>query len=101
MRADAPVITVLDGYSAATSSDAHTTFTADRRYHHILDPRTGESPPHWSSVTVVARSAALADGLTKVFFALPKERVAAAASHWGVGVLMQDKRGQWLKAGMA
>ncbi len=100
-RAGAPVITVPDGYAAATSSDAHTTFTPDRVHHHILDPRTGDSPQYWSSVTVVARSAALADGLTKVFFMLPKQRVAAAASHWGVGVVMQDKRGQWLRVGLA
>lgn len=31
--------------------------------HHILDPR-GERSPHWSSVGVVAASAALADGLS-------------------------------------
>lgn len=97
-RTSAPAITVPDGYATATSSDAHTTFSADRRHHHILDPRTGDSPLHWSSVTVVARSAALADGLTKVFFMLPKERVAAAARHWGVRVVMQDKQGQWLTA---
>ncbi len=97
----APVISVPDGYAAATSSDAHTTFSADRVHHHILDPRSGDSPPHWSSATVVARSAALADGLTKVFFMLPRERIAAAARHWGVGVVMQDKQGQWLKAGLA
>jgi len=99
--ADAPVISVPDGFAAATSSDAHTTFTADRMHHHILDPRTGDSPLHWSSATVVARSAALADGLTKVFFMLPPERIAAAAKHWGVGVAMQDKQGQWLRTGLA
>jgi thiamine biosynthesis lipoprotein len=97
----APVITVPDGYAAATSSDAHTTFTADRVHHHILDPRSGDSPTHWSSVTVVARSAALADGLTKVFFMLPKEQVAGAARHWGVSVALQDKAGQWLRSGRA
>ncbi len=94
----APAIMVPDGYASATSSDAHTTFSADHRHHHILDPRTGDSPPHWSSATVVARSAALADGLTKVFFMLPKEQVPAAARHWGVRVTLQDKHGQWLSA---
>jgi thiamine biosynthesis lipoprotein len=94
----APVIVLPDGYAAATSSDAHTTFSADRVHHHILDPRTGDSPPHWSSVTVIARSAALADGLTKVFFMLPKEQVCGAARRWGVSVSLQDKHGQWLQA---
>ncbi len=93
----APAITVPDGYAAATSSDAHTTFSADRVHHHILDPRTGDSPRHWSSVTVIARSAALADGLTKVFFMLPKEQVPGAARRWGVSVALQDKHGQWMQ----
>lgn len=98
--AAAPLISVPDGFAAATSSDAHTTFSADRVHHHILDPRSGDSPPHWSSVTVVARSAALADGLTKVFFMLPKQQVASVARRWGVGVVMQAKNGQWLRAGL-
>ena len=94
-----PRIPVADGYALATSSDAHTVFTEDRAHHHILDPRTGDSPSYWSSVTVMARSAALADGLTKVFFMLPPERIQQEARRWQVGVLLQDKRGQWSRAG--
>ena len=97
--AQAPRIAVPDGYAVATSSDAHTVFTEDRVHHHILDPRTGDSPSHWSSVTVMSRSAALADGLTKVFFMLPPEQVAQAARRWEVSVVLQDKRGQWHRAG--
>ena len=95
----APRITVPDGYAVATSSDAHTVFTKDRVHHHILDPRTGDSPSHWSSVTVMSRSAALADGLTKVFFMLPPAQVAEAARRWDVRVVLQDKRGQWHRVG--
>lgn len=94
-----PRMTVPDGYALATSSDAHTRFTEDRLHHHILDPRTGDSPSWWSSVTVLARSAALADGLTKVFFMLPPARVESTARLWGVSVVLQDKQGQWTRAG--
>ena len=95
----APQITVPDGYAVATSSDAHTVFTEDRVHHHILDPRTGDSPSHWSSVTVMARSAALADGLTNVFFMLPPAQIVQAARRWEVSVVLQDKRGAWHRAG--
>ncbi|MFM7657301.1 MAG: FAD:protein FMN transferase [Burkholderiaceae bacterium] len=84
-----------DGRAMATSSDAHTVFTEDRRYHHILDPRTGYSPQHWSSVTVLAPSCAKADALTKVFFMLPPSRIQAECERWGVDVVLQDKAGQW------
>jgi thiamine biosynthesis lipoprotein len=92
--ASAPII-ISDGRAMATSSDAHTTFSQDHRYHHILNPHTGYSPAQWSSVTVLASSCVVADALTKVFFMTPKERVIAKARHWGVDVVMQDKAGKW------
>lgn len=95
LRAPRPAIVVPDGYAVATSSDRHTSFSPDRRHHHILDPRSGWSPPHWSSVTVVARRAVLADALTKVFFMLPAERLQAEAARWQVRVVAQDRHGRW------
>lgn len=47
----------------ATSGDYMRAYTADRRHHHIVDPRTGSSPGHASAATVVARSAMDADAL--------------------------------------
>ncbi len=85
-----------DGRAMATSSDAHTPFSADRRHHHILDPRNGYSPVHWSSVTVIADRCVLADALTKVFFMLAPSQVMRAARHWGVDIVMQDKSGRWV-----
>ena len=84
-----------DGRAMATSSDAHTSFSADHRHHHILDPRTGYSPTYWASVTVIATRCVVADALTKVFFMLPPSRVLAMARAWDVDVVLQDKAGQW------
>lgn len=83
------------GRSVATSSDAHTTFTADLRHHHIFDPRSGESPTGLASVTVLAASCALADALTKVMFMGDTAGALALAARWGVDVLAIDKAGRW------
>lgn len=90
-----PPLLVADGRAIATSSDAHTVFSADHRHHHIMDPHTGYSPTHWSSVTVLAPSCTLADALTKVFFTLPHEKVLPLARRWQVDVVLQDKAGRW------
>jgi thiamine biosynthesis lipoprotein len=90
-----PPIINPHGWAIATSSDAHTVFSADHVHHHILNPQTGDSPTHWASVSVIAPSCALADALTKVFFMCPPQRVERMAKAWGVGVILQDKRGKW------
>jgi thiamine biosynthesis lipoprotein len=94
--ASSPAVVVPDGHAVATSSDRHTAFSADGRHHHIVDPRSGWSPPHWSSVTIVARRAVLADALTKVFFMLPPSRLQSEAARWRVRVVAQDRSGRWV-----
>ena len=84
-----------DGRSVATSSDAHTRFTADRRHHHVFDPRSGQSPTQLASVTVLAASCALADALTKVMFMGSIADALALAQQWRVDVLVVDKAGRW------
>jgi thiamine biosynthesis lipoprotein len=91
----APPVIHPYGLATATSSDAHTVFSADHLHHHILNPHTGDSPTHWASVSVMAPSCALADALTKVFFMCPPQGVVRLAKTWGVGVVLQDKRGEW------
>ena len=89
-------VMTADGRAMATSSDAHTAFTPDHLHHHIFDPHTGDSPRHWSSATVLAPSCALADALTKVFFMCPPAMVQRTAQAWGVDVILQSKKGEWL-----
>jgi thiamine biosynthesis lipoprotein len=83
------------GRAVATSSDAQLAFTADRREHHIVDPRSGHSPPQLASVTVAASSAALADALTKVVFMAGWAQGLQAARRWGADALIVDKSGRW------
>lgn len=55
----------LQGRALATSSPLGMTFGGDGRSSHILDPRTGRPvPARWSSVSISAPRAALADALS-------------------------------------
>jgi len=47
----------------ATSGDYMQSFSKDRRYHHIINPATGFSPPELASCSILAPSVARADGL--------------------------------------
>lgn len=67
----------LAGRSLATSGDYATTFTADRRHHHIVDPRTGHSPADLASVSIVAPTALEADALSTATFVLGPEKALA------------------------
>ena len=88
-----------DGRAIATSSDAHCSFSADHRHHHIFDPRTGYSPRELASVTVAAPTCAMADALTKVMFMAGPARAFDVARQWQVDVLMVDKAGRWRASG--
>jgi thiamine biosynthesis lipoprotein len=63
----------LDGRALATSGDYATTFTTDRRHHHIFDPRTGYSPGELASVSIAAPTAIEADALSTACFVLGPE----------------------------
>jgi thiamine biosynthesis lipoprotein len=62
----------------STSGDYERYFDEDGvRYHHILDPRTGDSARKVRSVTVIAPTATRTDALTKSVFILgPEEGIA-------------------------
>ncbi|MEX1258388.1 MAG: FAD:protein FMN transferase [Gemmatimonadota bacterium] len=85
----------LRGEGVATSGDYVQAFTGDRTLHHILDPRTGQSPIHTSGATVIARNAMEADALSTAAFVLgPEEGVAFLARLPGVEGLLVTKDGR-------
>ncbi|MFW2365579.1 MAG: FAD:protein FMN transferase [Desulforhopalus sp.] len=59
--------------AVATSGDYFQPFTPDFKNHHIIDPRSGFSPPELASCTVTAPSVALADGLATAVMVLGKD----------------------------
>jgi thiamine biosynthesis lipoprotein len=69
-RSDEVVLRIpLVDAAFSTSGDYERYFDEDGvRYHHILDPKTGQSPDALRSVTVIASTATRTDGLTKSVF---------------------------------
>lgn len=73
---DAPfaVAPIVD-HAFSTAGDYERAFTqAGKRYHHILDPKTGHPATASRSVTIFAPTALLADSLDDVLFILGPER---------------------------
>jgi FAD:protein FMN transferase len=67
----------LKNQAMATSGDYEQFFELDgKRYSHIIDPRSGRPAEGKNmSVSVVAKTTALADSLATAFYILPKEQI--------------------------
>ena len=80
------------GVAIATSEPKTLVFDAKSFRHHLIDPRTGESPRHWLSISVFAPTAEMADALSTAFAVLPLEAVADLAVTIGdVAVIGADR----------
>ena len=87
----------------STSGDYERSFIKDgRRYHHILDPATGEPARGSRSVTIVANTATIADGLsTGVFVMGPQAGMALIERLPDVeGVIVSDKNEVLISSGL-
>ncbi|MBE0599471.1 MAG: FAD:protein FMN transferase, partial [Desulfuromonadales bacterium] len=82
--------------AVVTSGDYERFFERDGiRYHHLFDPRSGEPARLAQSVTVVAASAALADGLATAAFVLgPAAGIELLERQPGVEGMVVDATGR-------
>ena len=82
--------------AVSTSGDYERFFEEDGvRYHHILDPRTGDSARDSWSVTILGPDATLTDGLSTSVFVLGPERGLALIDRLpGVDAIIIDADGQ-------
>lgn len=95
-KGDAMVAVVaLEDASAVTSGDYYRYFEVNgKRYHHILDPRSGYPANENMTVTVVTRDAGLADVLSTTLFVLKGEEALALAEKLGVELFLVNAEGR-------
>jgi FAD:protein FMN transferase len=73
-RGQTIAVVQVSGASLATSGDYRNTSRADFQEHHIIDPRSGESPLELASATVIAPCCADADALSTSLMVLGAKR---------------------------
>ena len=61
----------LSDAAIAQSAGRGTAFTTDGRWHHLIDPKTGQSARGLTSVTITAPTATEADALSTALFVTP------------------------------
>jgi thiamine biosynthesis lipoprotein len=87
------ILPLIDS-AMATSGDYERYFDPDKRFHHIIDPRTGHSATELISVTIVAESALDADALaTAVFVSGAQKGMALVNSMKNVETLIITSEG--------
>ncbi len=82
----------LTDHAFSTAGDYERTYViAGKRYHHIIDPRTGYPATASRSVTIYAPTALVADEIDDAVFILgPKKGLALVESLDGVGAVIVD-----------
>lgn len=83
-------------HAFSTAGDYERSFIREgTRYHHILDPRTGQPARGARSVTVYAKDATTADGLDDAVLILGPERgIPLVESYPDAGVVIVDPQGK-------
>ena len=88
--------------AVASSANLGTTFDQDRRVGHILDPRTGKpARSGLTGVSVVAASAALADGLSTAALVCGRDTLGPALQAFpgtAARLVATGGRGEWMRS---
>ena len=83
--------------ACATSATRGTTLRLGRqRLSHIVDPRSGRPLRRHAQVTVLARSAAVAEALSTALLVLGRTALAEAARRFDVDLCWVDATGRWV-----
>jgi thiamine biosynthesis lipoprotein len=94
-RAATRFATVLDVTDqAVATSGAYGGRFGESGMSHLIDARTAKSPDRYLSVSVVHKSAAVADGLSTAFSFMAEDAIRAAAKRFGTAkILLVQKNG--------
>lgn len=92
--------TELVNGAIATSEPAGSPLTADRRWHHLIDPRTGYSADGLAGISVAAPGACLADALSTALAVSGLPAISTITSKFPeISILAQTADGRILTAG--
>lgn len=85
----------LEDTALSTSGDYERFFESDGvRFHHVIDPRTGKSPSHVQSVTVIAPDGLTTEAFSKCVFVMGVEKgLQFIESKSGVDAVLVDGMG--------
>ena len=82
-------LALQSGETTATSGDYEHAYVRDgRRYHHVLDPRTGEPTAGTAGVTVLAGNAELAEAATKALMVAGPGRFRETCAALGISAAL-------------
>ncbi len=94
-RAGLATVLALSDHAVATSSPLATRFDADGKNHHLFDPHTGRSAHGWTSVSVTAPTAMVADALSTAIAVAPEAAAQTILVRGGGDeAILVDKRGR-------
>jgi thiamine biosynthesis lipoprotein len=100
LHRDQPILEItLTDASVSTSSGSEKTFTVGtRHFSHLIDPATGVALPPRGSVSVVHRSAFVADALSTALYVMGSERGLDWARAHGVAAIFISESGDITKS---
>jgi thiamine biosynthesis lipoprotein len=95
-KADVVAILPLEDAALSTSGDYERFFETDGvRFHHVIDPKTGKSPSHVQSVTVVGQDGLTTEAFSKSVFVMGVEKgLQFIESKPGVDAVVVDGMGR-------
>lgn len=88
------VLELSDRYVCTSGDYERFVIKEKKRYHHIIDPRTGKPSTGIISVTLVGERGALIDPLAKIPFILGVERGLGLIREYGAEAIIVDEQGK-------
>jgi thiamine biosynthesis lipoprotein len=97
-RAGLATVLTLSDRAVATSSPLATPFDSNGKNHHLFDPHSGRSAHGWTSVSVTAPTAVLADALSTAIDVAPEAAAKTIlVKGGGEEAILVDRRGRLVR----
>lgn len=85
----------LDGSAISTSGDYERFFMVDgKRYHHLLDPKTGHPVDTFQGVSIITNESVFADAFSTAVFILGKEKGLKMLKEKGMEAVIIENNGE-------